>query len=214
MLLTFKRNYPLAVPPFKAGRATNFKNKIKEGIKKTSFRVGHRWKPGHHIHFWEESPRNNGMNPEAFAIPHKFARYWGIDAKGRNMPLCAGVERFKMEFNLHNMYDGSDFFWLTIGGHAIVEMPHLKKVAQNDGLTLNEFTMWFYSEAIALQKMKMKIEGTWRPRIKTQDQPEWPEQLILQGDIVHWTNSFYVPSQTAFWNDETKKAQYPKKEGL
>jgi len=207
MLLTFKRHYPITLPPYKPMRATNFRLKIEQGIKIHSFRLGRRWKPGNYIHFWEESPRNNGMNPCEFSIIKKYAAHWGKDKKGRSVPLCAGVEWWEMKFNLKEPFESDDFLNIKIGDTSIRTKGELMNIAMADGLSHTMFKYWFYQEAIELQKMKMKLEGSWKARTQIRDQPEWPTQLHMIGDLIHWTTKFYVPSQTWFWNEEKKEAQ-------
>ncbi len=203
MLLTFKRKFPITVPPFNAGTPTQFKLKIQSGEKKHSFRIGHRWKPGMPIHFWEESPRNNGFDPAPFDLPKEMATYWDKDNKGRTMPLCSAVEKWEMAFNLNEEFDGTDFFHFWIGGYAIIEKPQMEIVANNDGLTLAQFVHWFYQAAIGLQVLKMKVEGSWKPRVKREKQPEpwyvyWDDgaETVCITDsppVVGWDNIFQIP---------------------
>lgn len=214
MLLTFKRKQPELLT-FVKGALTFFKLKIRSGHKITSFRVGQRWKPGMAIHFWENSPRNPNQEPEPFSIPHARAAYWGKDAKGNIVPLCAGVEFFEMTFHLDKIENHTtEFFKLKIGHEPISEYDRIRKIANQDGLTIQQFIMWFYHAAIEIQKEKMKLEGTWVARKPITSQPEWPSKLHVSGDVVHWTTHFYTPTNACYWDDNEKKAKTQTEEVL
>ncbi len=172
MILSFKRQMPW-------GESTNFKQKIKAGVKIHTFRLGDRWKPGMIIHFWEENPRVKTKNTAAFRLGnYERAEVWKQceykeEGKERivDEPLCFAVEPF--ELTIKELPDDGDRVnrkevELKIGDLFIDTPEMLQLVAFNDGFnSFEEFISWF--------SIYFKKKGI----------------TTGKGQVIHWTDQVY-----------------------
>ncbi len=177
---------------------TEFPLKIRNQQKIHTFRFGDRWKPGHKIHFWDESPRNKkhfDPPPRQFTIPIESAHQWSDeDKKGKIYPLCYATETWDMIFHTTQPLMEQISF-LSIGGYPITPIWHLTAVANNDGLTLSQFRAYFFHAIMENAIEGMKLEGKWVNRKKWHDQPELPNTITGTGQIIHWTDKIYYKDQ-------------------
>lgn len=121
-----------------------FKDQIKAGQKIHTIRVdkSKRWKPGMKIHFWSGNPRNVKANPYPF----------GEDK-------CVSVQEIKI---VRSPYIDRTAVQVWVDNKQLSEEEKIQ-LAQNDGLTLEQFRLWFVP-------------------------PAYPE---FSGRIIHWTDKKY-----------------------
>lgn len=195
MLLPFSRTFN--------EKPTNFKQKIQAFEKIHTFRLGHRFKPGDLLHFWDGAPRNRFLVPKAerFNIPITTNGLWLLApmhkpiflTQGSNLIECHDValpcvyatENFKMFFEDAPGFEGiKDNFLVhfTIEGHQLGELTianHSHKlcerITKNDGFdSIADFFDFF---------------NTVRKQKKTN---------ILEGQIIHWTKFRYTDKANTY----------------
>jgi len=172
MLLPFSRTFN--------EKPTNFKQKIQAFEKIHTFRLGHRFKPGDLLHFWDGAPRNRYLVPKAepFTIPingiacYKTMRMESVEVL---VPCVYATENFKMVFEDVPGLEGIEDNYLV---HFTIE-----------GLQLHELT------SIKFEPILMYYDGfdsptdfyeffnTVRKKKKTN---------VLEGQIIHWTKFTYT----------------------
>ena len=175
MILSFARHTP-------DKELTNFRSKILSFDKFHTLRVGDFWKVGMFIHFWDMAPRKINTvfpKPEEFFIEpgSQLAEEYGVkfnfDKKAKiYRPIVQAVEYWQMNFSDRLFMGHTHLETLCYGKYDLLKLcfrDHscLKKIAQNDGLSHDQFCAWF--EHAAHRKKKD----------------------ILTGQIIHWTNFRY-----------------------
>lgn len=197
MILSFSRTFPWK-------DKTEFVRKIQEGIKQHTFRIGHRWKVGMKIHFWDQNPRSTMMTPKPKAFTTKLghAASWKdnngllitneelkrfdqlIPDHKRYFPLVSHIENWKMDIELHNETDYK--FRLQIEDESVLYVVTPKMKLDCHGSTCPSF----FLEEVA------KRDGFDSP----QDFVRWftwdvfkknIKSLSMEGQIIHWTNKIY-----------------------
>ena len=176
MLLPFSRTFN--------EKPTNFKQKIQAFEKIHTFRLGHRFKPGDLLHFWDGAPRNRFLVPKAepFTIPinekvgYKMVRMESCEVL---VPCVYATENFKMTFEDAPGLEGIEDNWLvyfTIEGYRLHELTIAnvailqgERIAKNDGF--NSITDFF--EFFNTVRKQKKIN-------------------VLEGQIIHWTKFTYT----------------------
>lgn len=199
MILSFSRKFPW-------GDKTEFVRKIQQGIKQHTFRIGHRWKVGDKIHFWDQNPRSTMINPKPsrFNIPIGMAEKW-IDQNGLvcdgdkisvvkkfipeqslAVPIVSHIENWKIEVNRYNRLDYT--FRLTIGDQSILYSftPQLNLICH--GTTLNYFTLEEVSNRDGFDSREDFIRWfAWDILTKKNI-----NSLSMEGQVIHWTNNTYT----------------------
>ena len=118
---------------------------IKRGTKKHTIRTDktRRWRKGIKIHFWRGSPRNK----HAKIKPYSF-----------DEGVCKGIEEIVIKRS-SNLLQG---FSVTVGGWGLTP-EQIETLVKNDGLTIEQFRMWFI--------------------------PSGTDMFV--GRIIHWTDLRY-----------------------
>lgn len=182
MLLPFSRTFN--------EKPTNFKQKIQAFEKIHTFRLGHRFKPGDLLHFWDGAPRNRFLVPKAepFTIPiskkvvYKMVRMESVEVL---VPCVYATENFKMIFEDAPGLEGiKDNFLVhfTIEGHQLGELTianhshkFCERITKNDGFdSIADFFEFF---------------NTVRKQKKTD---------VLEGQIIHWTKFRYTDKANTY----------------
>ena len=148
MLITFSRKLP-------DGSPSNFKDKILDGTKIHTIRATRRGKrqieTGDELHLWDGSPRNTRGNSA------KIPGSW----------VCSGVEPAYILFDeQEDVYSVRVMVGRVYAGsvnYTQLSWENVKRLAENDGLTINQFVNWFWEAT---------NKGT----------------ELFQGFIIHWTS--------------------------
>ena len=202
MLLSFKRNYPW-------GGETNFVQKIIQGEKIHTFRIGDRWRPGMFIDFWDESPRNKWADPkpEWFGVGEPAgAKKWSFHPeKGMMLPMAVSIETWEMRFSrLHEFW----WFTLVIGGvfkwEAIV-YQNVPTGGPEEFMDIAFDKTNYESISDPCEKLETiaKNDGLELLQfVKWFDHSSREKMLdVIKGQIIHWTDKAYC-QETAWKMDE------------
>lgn len=195
MILSFSRTFPWK-------EKTEFVRKIQEGIKQHTFRIGHRWKVGMKIHFWDQNPRSTMMMPKPKPFNVKVSRSNGWFENGKTkfvndvneyafptmlvsqkeaVPVVSHIENWEMNlsYDVHNQL----IFQLRIEDQSVSYIQNhiysstcpsffLEDVAKRDGFDSPEDFIRWFAWDLTINK---NINS-----------------LSMEGQIIHWTNKTYT----------------------